>query len=136
MSEDESFSEQEAKEILRQFSESKQNIHTFFTNIIKTDDTTKVGYLTQEELGMPKLPVRTIKELELFSRDVWKQESWSEYFKKLSEIQTATSLSKEGILIKLSVTQKKELSDMTPHRKKNSGWFRKKDSGGSGGEVV
>ncbi|GBE19357.1 MAG TPA: hypothetical protein ENG87_05810 [Candidatus Pacearchaeota archaeon] len=126
----EDLGEEEAKEILRQFSESKQNVHTFFTNIIKADDTTKVGFLSEGELGIPSLPIRTTKELELFSKDVWSQDAWAKYFKKLSEITTSTSLSKEGILIKLSVTQKKELADVTPSKKKNKGWFRKKDDSG------
>jgi len=47
----------------------------------------------------------------------------------MAEIQTATSLSKEGFLMKLSVTSKKEMADVTPKtKKKNSGWFKKKSS--------
>ena len=46
----------------------------------------------------------------------------------MAEITTATSLSKEGFLLRLSVTQKKELADVTAKPKKNKGWFRKKDS--------
>jgi len=121
----------EEKEILRQLNEGKQNVHSFFTNIIKSDDTTKTGYLEKEELGTPKLPVRTYKELALFAGDIYGDPSWKEYFKKMAEIQTATSLSKDGILVKLSVTQKKELADVSPKTKKtNKGWFKKKDSGG------
>jgi len=120
-------SEEEAKEILRQFSDSKQNIHSFLTNVIKTGDTTKVGNLTQDELGLPKLPVRTLKELELFCEDIYQDDGWADYFKKLSEIQTSTSLSKDAIVLRLSVTQKKELADVTPKNKKtNKGWFKKK----------
>ena len=40
----------EEKEILRQLNEGKQNVHSFFTNIIKSDDTTKTGYLEKEEI--------------------------------------------------------------------------------------
>ncbi len=118
-------SEQDAQNLLREFAQGKQNVHTFFTDIIKSEDTTKTGNLTQEELGVPKLPVRTYKELALFSEDIYGDASWKDYFNKMSEIQTATSLSKEGILIKLSVTNKKELADMTPSKKKNKGWFNK-----------
>lgn len=121
--------EQEAQDILRSFSESKATIHTFFTNVIKSPDTTKTGNLTQEELGMPKLPVRTYKELALFSKDVANQDAWADYFEKMSEIQTSTSLSKDALLLRLSVTQKKELADLTP-RKKNKGWFKKKSDEG------
>ena len=127
----EEMSDEKAEEILRSFNEGKQNIHTFLTNVIKAPDTTKTGNLTQEELGYPKLPVRTYKELELFSSDVWNQQvGWGDYFKKMSEIQTSTSLSKNAILLTLAATIRKELADMSPERKEmksNSGWFSKKE---------
>lgn len=121
----------EEKEILRQLNEGKQNVHSFFTNIIKTKDTTKTGNLTSEELGLPSLPVRTYKELALFSKDIYNDKSWADFFDKMAEIQTSTSLSKDAILLRLSVTQKKELADVTPKGKKvNKGWFKKKNTGG------
>jgi len=123
----EDLTEKEAEDIVRQFNEGKANMHSFFTNVVKSPDTIKTGNLTQEELGVPKLPVRTYKELELFSKDIADEKEWGEYFQKMSEIQTASSLSKEGFFMKLAVTLKKELSDMTPSKKKNKGWFHKKD---------
>ena len=124
--------EKEAEDIIRQFNESKQNMHSFFTNVVKSNDTIKTGNLTQEELGTPKLPVRTYKELELFSRDIADELEWGDYFQKMAEIQTSSSLSKEGFLMKLAVTLKKELADMTPTKKKNKGWFHKKDKSEEG----
>jgi hypothetical protein len=121
-------SEERAEEIIRQFNENKANIHTFFTNVVKSKDTTKTGNLSSEELGMSNLPERTYKELSLFSNDIADQTYWGDYFEKMGEIQTATSLSKEGFLMKLAVTSKKELADMTP-RKVNKSWFKKKDTG-------
>lgn len=118
--------EQEAEAIVRNFSSGNQNVHSFMTNVVMAEDTTKTGNLTQDELGMPKVPVRTMKELELFSRDVANQTEWAEYFKKMAEIQAATSLSKEGLLVKLAVTIKKELADVTKRAKKNGGWFKGK----------
>jgi len=118
--------EQEAQDMLRQFSESRANMHTFFTNIVKTPDTTKTGNLNSEELGMPKLPVRTLKELALFSKEIANDDGWSDWFNKLSEIQTSTSLSKDALLVKLAVTSKKELADVTPTKKANRGWFKSK----------
>jgi len=121
-------SEDEAREIVRQFNESKQNVHTFFTNVIKSKDTTKTGNLTIDELGMPKLPLRSLKELALFCSDISSDNAWNDYFTKLGEIQTSTSLSKDALLLKLSVTQKRELADVSPkEKKKNRGWFRKKE---------
>ncbi len=123
--------EAEAQEVLRQIGEGKQNVHSFFTNIIKAPDTTKTGYLNEDELGSPKLPVRIYKELAVFAKDVYGDTEWEDYFNKLSETITSTSLSKDGILLKLSVTQKKELADVTPKKKsENKGWFRKKETGG------
>lgn len=119
-------SEQEAQDIVRQFSESKANMHTFFTNVIKAKDTTKTGNLKEEELGLPKIPVRTLKELELFSKEVAHENAWANYFDKLSEIQTSTSLSRDAILIKLAVTTKKELADVTPTKKQNKSWYKAK----------
>ncbi len=120
--------EAQAEQMLREYSEQKQNTHTFFTKIIQTEDTTKVGNLTSEELGEPRLPLRSSKELELICKDLIDNPGWADYFKKEAEILTSTSLSKDGTLIKLSVTSKKELADVTPkERKKNKGWFKKTD---------
>ena len=121
----EELTEKQSEELIREFNEGKQNMHSFFTKIVKALDTTKTGNLSIEELGYSKLPVRTYKELELFSEDVADEKAWAEYFRKMSEIQTSTSLSKDALLIKLAVTIKKELSDMTPQNKKeNRGWFK------------
>jgi len=119
--------EEEAQELIRQFNEAKQNVHSFFTNVVKTKDTTKTGNLTSDELGLSKHPVRTYKELALFCKEVAGDETFASYFDKLAEIQTSTSLSKDALLLKLSVTSKRELADVTPKKKKNSGWFKKKN---------
>lgn len=121
--------EKQAEEIVRQFTEGKSNNFTFFTNVVESDDTTKTGNLSQEELGFPKLPVRTYKELELFCKEIANDQGWADYFKKMSEIQTSTSLSKEALLLRLVNTIKKELADVTPKRKSNRGWFKRKNKG-------
>jgi hypothetical protein len=130
MSEQELYTEEQVKaygeEIARQYAQEKANIHSFFTKVIENPDTTKTGNVDEDELGKPQISVRGLKELELFSRDVYMDDSWGDYFEKMAEIQTATSLSKEGFLMKLSVTSKKELADITPKvKKKNKGWFKK-----------
>jgi len=119
--------EKEAEEILRQFGEGKSNFHSFLTKVVESEDTTKTGNLTQEELGMPRLPVRTYKELELFCKDIANDEFTADFFGKMSEIQTSTSTSKDALILKLAATIRKELADVTPKsKKKNSGWFKKK----------
>jgi hypothetical protein len=114
------------EELSRQFAQEKANIHSFFTKIIQNPSTIRIGNVTSEELGNPQLTIRGLKELELFCKDIEKNTLWSDYFEKMADITTETSLGKEGFLIKMSVTQKKELADVTPKRKSNKGWFRKK----------
>lgn len=119
--------EQQAQDMLRQMGESKQTLHSFMSKVIKSSSTTKVGNLDIEELGRPKLPVRTHLELETFCKDVASDTEFADYFKKIAEIQTSSSLSKEGFLMKLAVTAKKELADVSPSKgKSNGGWFKKK----------
>lgn len=118
--------EQDAEDIIRQFSEGKSNLHSFFTNVIKSSDTTKTGNLGLEELGTPNLPVRTLKDLSTFCNDLANMSEFGKYFNKISENITSTSLSKEALLMKLAVTIKKELSDVTPVKKENKGWYKKK----------
>ena len=132
MSEEQTYTEEQVKEygeeIARQYAIEKANTHSFFTKVIQNDDTTKTGNLSDEELGNPQITLRGLKELELFSKKVEENKLWEEYFGQMAEITTATSLSKEGFLLRLSVTQKKELADVTAKPKKNKGWFKKKDS--------
>lgn len=123
----EEMTEEQAQEMLRDFAEQKQTQHSFFTNVIKSEDTTKTGNLNDEEIGTPDLPERSNKELALFCEDVWEQKDWADLFKKKAEILTSTSLSKDALLLKLAVTNKKEMADLTPSKKKeNKGWFKKK----------
>jgi hypothetical protein len=124
----ENLTESEAQEILRQFTEQKANLHTFLTNVIKSPDTTRVGNLNEEELGLSILPLRTNKELSLFCSNLAGNETWANYFEGMAQIGTSTSLSKNGFLLKIAITSKKEssLADVTP-RKENKGWFKKKD---------
>lgn len=104
-----------------------QTIHGFLNAVATSDDTTKTGYITEEELGQPKLPVRTYKELALFCRDVANMDYMAKYFEAKSEIVTSTSLSKNAKLLNLSVLNKKEVADVT---KKNTSqkrsWFKPK----------
>jgi len=127
----EDMTEQQAEEMLRGFSESKQSMHSFLKSVVVHDDTTKTGNLSIEELGYSKNPVRTYKELGLFSEEIIDDQPWSDYFNKMSEVQTSTSLSKEGFLMKLVNTMRKELADMSPKDKKaNKGWFKGKEDQG------
>ena len=121
--EDKPLTENQAEEMVRSLISKNANVQSFFTDVIQSKSTTKTGNLSIDELGMPRLTQRGVKELELFCKDTFKDEGWSNYFNQLAEIQTSTSLSKDAILIKLVVTSKKELADVTPEKKKNKGMF-------------
>ncbi len=123
----EELTEEQAQQMMRDFMDGKSNKHSFLKEVVLAKDTTKIGNLSEDELGTPHLDLRGIKELELFSRDVYNDDSWGNFFSKLAEINTSTSLSKNAILLLLAGTDKKEMADMTPQPKReNSGWFKKK----------
>lgn len=127
----EHITEEEADELLkeleRKFGEGKMDIHSFLTAVVKAKDTTRLGNIKEEELGMPDLPIRTLKELEFITGRIPSMKTFNEYFTAMSEAITAPSLSKEGFLIKQATIQRKEFSDKTKPKKENKGWFKKKE---------
>src|SRR4030042_1767437 len=134
MAEGESLSEVEKEEVRdilgygSNIPDPKQNVHTFLFNVATADDTTKLGYLTEAELGNMLNPVRAFKHLAQFSKDIMANDNLSKYFLANSEIATSTSLSKHGFLVDRAVLQKRELKDSTGKpRKENSSWFKSKD---------
>lgn len=107
--------------------EEKHNVHSFLYKVATSDDTTKTGNLTIEELGLPKINLRTHKELALIADKIMDNPFLRDYYAAKGEITTATSLSKDAKLINLAVMQKRQIEDVTkPERKPNSGWFKKK----------
>lgn len=106
---------------------TQHSVHAFLNNVAKANDTTKTGYLNEEELGLPKLPERTLKELALFCEDVANMDYFAEYFRKKAEILTSTSLSKDAKLLSLAVLTKREVADVTKRRTVKKGWFKKKE---------
>lgn len=107
--------------------DEKQNVHSFLFNVSKANDTTKLGNLTSEEVGLPKLPTRTYKDLALFCKNVGNMPYFQDYFLAKAEIVTSTSLSKDALLIKLAVVNRKEIADVTKAPlTENRGWFKRK----------
>ena len=108
----------------------RDNLFTFLNKIIETPDTTKVANLRDDkdlnEVGVPKLPVRTYQSLALVASDIMNNPFFEQYFKKEAEIMTSTSLSRNGFLAKLGVIQRREISDGTPRKKIKRGWFKPK----------
>ena len=107
--------------------EEKFNVHTFLNKVLIATDTTKVGYLNEQELGWTEYSLRKNKKLALDSSALANDDIWENYFNKSGEIITATSLSKDAKFIGLAVLQRKELADMTKPQKQNSGWFKSRD---------
>lgn len=108
--------------------DAKQNVHTFLHNVATADDTTKLGYLKEEEIGNMSNPTRSYKHLALFSKDIMKKEGLKDFFLANSEIITSTSLSRGGFLVDRAVVQKRELKDTTKPMKENKSWFKSKDN--------
>ena len=106
--------------------EEKQNIFTFFKRVIFMKDTTRTGNLTNDELGIVTIPLRTNLELSLYAKKMGLL-GVASYFKEKAHITSDSSLSREGFLDKLAVTQKREMESKTrrsnlPQKK---GWFAK-----------
>ena len=143
MSEEPELTEEEMKEMEDVISgsypkeEEKQNIFTYFKKIIEDKFNVKTANVTDEELGMATIPVRTNLQLSLYCKQMG-MKGFSDYFLDESQIILGTSLSREGFLNKLAVTQKRESEFKTgtkPHRE-NKGWFKKKNKSyeeGAGG---
>lgn len=126
-------SEEEKKQLQEYFGfgapipEEKHNVHSFLHKVATADDTTKVGNLTEDELGLPSKTLRTYKEMALISDKLMDNATLKDYYTAKSEIITATSLSKNAKLINLAVIQKRIIEDETKDKKENKGWFKKKD---------
>ena len=107
-------------------SSDKANLHTFLTNVVTAEDTTKLGFLNDDELGLMKHPLRAYKNLALISGKIMDNPFFEEYFAAEAEIVTSTSLSKDAKLLNLAVIQRKQVEDVTKRTKPNKGWFKKK----------
>jgi hypothetical protein len=119
--------------------DEKQNVFTFLFNIATAKDTTKVGNLRDDkdlnELGIPEMNVRGAKELALISEKIMGNDFFKNYFLEEAEITLATSLSRNGFLVRSAVTQVKQVADATRRRKINKGGFGKEKIETSGGDI-
>lgn len=135
MSEEEQLTPEESEELKKLLGsggapvpEEKNNIHTFIAKVLTAKDTTKVGNLKEEEIGMMRNPVRAYKEEEIWSRNIIKCEELAQMFAANSEIATSTSLSRGGTLLKVATTTTRNIADLTvPKQNTNSGWFKSKE---------
>lgn len=114
-------------------SEEKHNTHSFLNKVATSEDTTKVGNLTEDELGLPSKTLRTYHEMALIAEKIMGNTTLKDYYTAKGEIITATSLSKNAKLINLAVIQKRIVEDETKQIKENKGWFKKKKPDGQEG---
>ena len=115
---------EDLKEFIRTIGEER-GIDNFFLEIIRNDDSLKLGNLTQDEIGLSQLPIRTLIELANDCEDIPSMSSFVKDFRKQAQIMIESSLSKEGFLIKARITQKKELLDTDKRKRKRKGLFGK-----------
>ena len=107
---DEPLTDEEAFDEISQLyptQEEKQNIFTYFKKVILQKNNIKTANLTNDEIGLVKLPVRTNLEIAQYC-DSMGMKGFSSFFEKEAQILLGTSLSREGFLDKLAVTQKRE----------------------------
>ena len=119
--------------------EDRQSVHAFLHNVATADETTKVGNLRDDkelnELGLPPHTVRGSLEMARISDKIMNNDFFKDYFKAEAEDTLATSLSREGFLVRQATTSTKQISDITKRKKVNKGWFGKKQvSDESGGD--
>lgn len=109
------------------YPEPKHNTHTFLVRVQETKDTTKVGFLSETELGMPQMTVRGLQNNALMAEKICGNPFLSDLFRAEAEIVLATSLSRNGKLINSAITQKRTIADETKIKNPNKGWFSKKE---------
>jgi hypothetical protein len=119
--------------------EEKQNVHTFLHNVVIAEDTTKIGNLRDDkeynELGFPNWTARGSLDMARISGMIMDNTFFEDYFKRSAEDTFATSLSRNGFLVKSAVTQVKNVADATRRKKINKGWFKKSEEE-SGGDTL
>lgn len=103
--------------------EKKENIFKFFREILRLKDTTRIGNLSNTELGVTRLGVRSYQEVSLYAAAEG-LDTVSTYLSDKANIITATSMGRKGFWSKLFVTQIKREKKEEPTEKKNK-WFSK-----------
>lgn len=85
---------------------SKDDLFTLFWKVVKTPDSTKVGNLEGDELGMLDISVRDCQSIALLATSLG-HKGFAKFFSAKAEIILSTSMSREGALTNLFVTQQR-----------------------------
>lgn len=84
----------------------RESIFSFFKDILRIKDSSKVANLDKRELGMLDLSVRNCEYLAKLG-NMLHNKAYQDYFMQKAEITLATSMSKKGWLPELVVSQKR-----------------------------
>lgn len=103
----------------------KPGAFSFFNKVIEKRDSSKIGNLTKEELGGTRLSVRDYQSMANFE-EFMGHDKVALYFRSKAEITSGTSLSKDGFLMKLAITQRKEKARLKGGTIKK-GWLKKEE---------
>lgn len=104
--------------------EKKEGVFRFFREILHLPDTTRIGNLSNVELGKTRLAVRHYLELGTYA-EAEGLDKVADYLKAKAGIVTSTSMSRKGFWAKLFVTNIKKEQKVVPKEDKK-GWFSKK----------
>ena len=104
--------------------EVKDNVFKFFRELLRMKDSSKVGNLKKDELGSLLLPVRNYRDIGNYNESEG-QEIVAAYLNLKAETILATSLSRDGFLPQLFVTQIKKEQKVRKHDVESKGWFNR-----------
>ena len=103
--------------------QEKKDIFSFLNKIITPKrDVLKTSYLDDTELP----PVRILRDAAVLS-SIMGHKLIKEYLEAKADVILSSALSKNGFLIDMAVTTKKESTIGTKIRRENKGWFQKKE---------
>lgn len=86
--------------------QQKDDLYSLFWKVINMPDSSKVGYLDKQEIGMLNMTVRDCQNIALLCDSVGYTET-AKWLRKRAQIILRTSSSKGGWLVNLFVTAKK-----------------------------
>jgi len=100
----------------------KDNLFKFFRYILTTKDTTRVGNISTQELGVSDLSIRGWKRIAHYAR-AEKLNTVADYLDGQSEIMTSSSMSKKGFWPQLFVTQIRREKKEGEKKAEKKRWF-------------
>jgi len=107
----------------------KESLFKFFNKILSIKDTTRIGNLTSNEIGLSRLSVRGNKSIALYA-EAEGLNLVRDYFNNQSNILTESSMSKKGFWSQLFVTQIRKEAKIKDRSLEKKKWFGKEKTEG------